>query len=346
MNYINKKYKWHYLLGLLFVIIIIIVILNLVEDSKTQYRSIKIAIISEEQPSFTQQNEFEMILKKFNIKKGQVIEIEDFKKVESLINTNQYVLKSKAYINNRFDFFLKIYEQKPIARLFFTNGTSYYLSDNLDLMEIKTQHVLEIPIFTQLNYVKTIKPQRNDSFLTKIKNISLFIKQNNYWDSLISNLEIYEDSLFLVYLNSSNEILDLGSLNNPQTSFYLSQKFLNDTWNKFGANYYKQINFRYYQQIVAQKTASTNNLNIINNSLTKNYEIGQNKQDTIQKIPKKIKILTKNVNNPSKNVKKLEKIVNKTKKPALLLKKTNSSKPQKKIMKPKAQLKKPNKKTN
>ncbi|MDI9337093.1 MAG: hypothetical protein QM539_01570 [Alphaproteobacteria bacterium] len=264
------KYKWIILTSIICLLIMVIIGLNAIFSPPVVYKKIEIKIKSNYEHKFTTENEFTKILNKYNIKIGEPIHEDVLYKVEHEILQNKYVQKAKAYISYKNGFSLKIYEINPVARLFLKNGSSYYLNENYKLTPIKNSISIRLPIYTNIPIYKSNKTI-DSNLIKKIFQLNRILAASPFWNPLVSDIEFYNDSILLIYLNLGHQILNFGNINNAFNKFFIAENFLRKIWNERGLNYYKYVNFTFDNEVIASKIAQytdNNNPNLTKQTLT------------------------------------------------------------------------------
>ena len=192
------------------------------------------------------------ILGEFNSPfKGKMLQSFDLKKMEAELKKNQWIENANIYIDNTNKLQIIIKEKQPIARLFFTNGNSCYLDSNLKTIPLHNEFSARLPVFTGIQTLKTEKSQKDSIVLNQIKNIAIFLKNNDFWMANIDQVNFDQQETIEMIPKIGNYKILFGDDNNIENKFNNLAEFYNQVLQKRGWNIYKEINVGFENQIIA-----------------------------------------------------------------------------------------------
>lgn len=70
------------------------------------------------------------------------------RKLESLVEKNPWVNNAEMFFDNQYLLQINIVEKEPIARVFETNGQSYYLDTAMNKLPLSSKLSARVPVFT------------------------------------------------------------------------------------------------------------------------------------------------------------------------------------------------------
>jgi len=173
----------------------------------------------------------------------------DIHKMETIARTNPWVSDAQVYVDNERNVNVYITQRVPVARLFETNGNSYYLDTALRAMPVSTTYVHYTPVVTGA-------PQLRDDSAGRAKKgviLSLvgYITRHPFWNAQIAQIVIADENNFeLIPVLGKQRIL-LGDTSRMAEKLDHLFAFYQQVANKVGWDKYETIDLRYQDQVVA-----------------------------------------------------------------------------------------------
>jgi cell division protein FtsQ len=207
--------------------------------------------------------------------KGKMLQSFDLKKMEAELKKNQWIDNANIYIDNSNKLQIIIKEKQPIARLFFTNGSSCYLDSNLKTIPLHSEFSARLPVFTGIETLKTEKSKKDSIVLNQIKNIAIFLKKNDFWMANIDQINFNPQENIEMIPKIGNYTILFGDDTNIEIKFNNLTEFYNQVLQKRGWDVYKEINVGFENQIIAVRNEFAIEKIEITDSLSINKTISQ-----------------------------------------------------------------------
>lgn len=189
-----------------------------------------------------------------NIKGSRLADI-DLTAMEKALEENAWIKNAELYIDNNDVLKVTVYEREPVARIFATNGTSFYLDSALTLLPLSTGYSARVPVFTDY-IVSAKKRSKADSMLLRnISDVSSYIIADHFWMAQIDQVDISPDGSFEMIPKIGNQEIYFGNAENYNTKFENLLLFYKQVLSKVGFDKYKALNVSFNGQVVAVKRA-------------------------------------------------------------------------------------------
>jgi cell division protein FtsQ len=186
--------------------------------------------------------------------KGDPVASFNLYELEQTLEKNTWIDEADMYFDNKDVLHVTITEKEPIARIFTTDGKSYYINDNGRRMPLSDKMSARVPVFT--GYADKKKMDAADSLLLKqVTNVAVFIANDPFWMSQVAQIDITEDGNFEMVPLVGNHLVKLGTGENFQRKFNRLMVFYKQVLSKTGFDKYKVIDVQYKGQIVVSKYA-------------------------------------------------------------------------------------------
>lgn len=253
-------------------------------------KDIKVEVVGNKQYVFVNEQKIKNIVAANGGRIGYVKDSINLQKIEKVLYRDVWVKKADVYFDNNNILQVKIDQSDPIARIFTTQGESFYIDSSERYLPINTKVTTRLPVFTSF-------PQNgmDDSLLiTDIKNLSTFINRDTFWSSMFSQINIINKNEFEIVPVLGNHLIFIGNADNLNEKFNNLYSFYKQVWITKGLDKYKKISVEYNGQIVATLRDSTNRRDAV-------FGIPMNVYDSTH-IVDSIKIDTISIEKKNKNL--------------------------------------------
>jgi cell division protein FtsQ len=173
--------------------------------------------------------------------------------LETELEKNIWIKKAELFFDNNEVLKVSIDERQPIARVFSTTGTSFYIDSFLYKLPLSEKFSAAVPVFTGFPSDKIIMSSFDSVILKQIKQLSIAIKKDTFFNALIDQVDITSQATFELIPKIGNHIIQFGIVTDiekklQKLKLFYKQVMPNESWNK-----YSVINLQYANQIVAKR---------------------------------------------------------------------------------------------
>jgi hypothetical protein len=195
-------------------------------------------------------------------------------------------------------------EREPVARIFTTTGSSFYLDSTLTRLPLSDKTTARVPVFS--NFTASALLSKNDSnVLNDVKNISSYILRDPFWMAQVEQVDITPEKNFEMVPKVGNQVIIFGNADNYEEKFRNLMIFYKEVGSRVGWNTYSKINVQYKGQVVAVKRGTEDIIldllrtkqlmeNIVNNAQkqsadsNKNIQLDQQPDDNVIPVAKQL----------------------------------------------------------
>jgi cell division protein FtsQ len=148
---------------------------------------------------------------------------------------------------------VRIEEKEPIARIFNTDGNSYYISRNGEYLPLSPRYSARLPVFTNFP-TGQMNMRRADSLLVlDIEHVSDYLLKNEFWLSQIAQIDITPARTMEMVPLIGNHIIEFGDGTDCEKKFRRLMIFYQQVLSQTGMDAYERIKVQYAGQIVGVK---------------------------------------------------------------------------------------------
>jgi cell division protein FtsQ len=184
---------------------------------------------------------------------GSPIHTINIRLLESELEKSIWIKKAELFFDNNEVLKVSIEEREPIARLFSTSGTSFYIDSMLFKLPLSDKYSAKVPVFTGFPSDKTILSELDSIILKQVKRLSMAIQKDSFHTAMIEQIDITPQLTFEFIPKIGNQLILFGTATDIDAKLYKLKLFYknvmaNESWNK-----YSTINLQYANQIIAKR---------------------------------------------------------------------------------------------
>ena len=184
---------------------------------------------------------------------GKTIGSFNLKKLEAALEKNVWIKSAELFFDNNEILNVTVQEREPIARVFTSTGSTFYIDDELAMLPLSEKFSARLPVFTNFPSDKSILAKADSNLLGDIKTISLAVQKDSYSMAMIDQIDITSQRLFEMIPKIGNQLIVFGDATDVDTKLQKLKLFYKEVMVKAGWNNYSVINVQYKNQVVAKR---------------------------------------------------------------------------------------------
>lgn len=248
------------------------------DRNKASCKGIAINVGDKNTPVFVNEKEIRNIIvqdKKIN-PIGKKLSDLNIRQIEHSVKMWPWVKNANLYMDNHNILEIDIEQRSPVARIFTSTGTSFYIDEEKTLLPVNGSFALKLPVFTGFN--NSITAERKDSALfDQILDISHYITNHAFWMAQVDQININSHGNFELIPTVGSVLIEFGDGNKIEEKFNKLLAFYKKGLNNIGWGNYDTLSLQYSGQVVATRKRN-NSIPVIDSLLTKDgYNQPENK---------------------------------------------------------------------
>ena len=184
---------------------------------------------------------------------GKTIGSFNLKKLETELKKNVWIKSAELFFDNNEILQVTVQEREPIARVFTSTGTTFYIDDELAMLPLSEKFSARLPVFTNFPSEKKILAKADSNLLGDIKTISLALQKDSFSMAMIDQIDITPQRLFEMIPKIGNQLIVFGDATDIDAKLQKLKLFYKEVMVKAGWNNYSVINVQYKNQVVAKR---------------------------------------------------------------------------------------------
>lgn len=184
---------------------------------------------------------------------GQPMSLLDLKSLEADLSKNIWIRKCQLFFDNNAMLHVNISEREPVARVFTSNGNSFYIDSSLAMLPLSDKLSARLPVFTNFPSDKKVLLRKDSALLREVHEVATLIHQDEFLMALIDQIDITADRTFEMIPKLGNNIIAFGNAENAAAKFNKLKLFYKEVMVKSGWNKYSVVDVQYKSQVVARR---------------------------------------------------------------------------------------------
>ena len=183
---------------------------------------------------------------------GKTIGSFNLKKMEQALEKDVWIKSAELFFDNNETLQVTVQEREPVARVFTSTGTTFYIDDELAMLPLSEKFSARLPVFTNFPSDKKVLTKADSSLLMGIKTISIAIQKDSFSMAMIEQVDITTQRLFEMIPKIGNQLIVFGDATDADAKLAKLKLFYKEIMVKAGWNNYSVINVQYKNQVVAK----------------------------------------------------------------------------------------------
>lgn len=184
---------------------------------------------------------------------GKAIGRFNLKNLEAEMEKNVWVKSAELFFDNNENLQVVVQEREPIARVFTSTGTTFYIDEELAILPLSDKFSARLPVFTNFSADKNGFTKADSSLLMNIKTISLAIQKDSFSMAMVEQIDITAQQSFEMIPKMGNQLIVFGDATDVDAKLGKLKMFYKDIMVKAGWDTYSVINVAYKNQVVAKR---------------------------------------------------------------------------------------------
>lgn len=221
------------------------------QKNKQNCKGITVEILGSDDELFLTESDIKTLINEIQLIDELPIQQINLRKIEESLEQNAWIKNAELFIDNKGMLHATITERVPIARLFTTNQTSFYIDEDKRYLPLSYKLTARVPYFT--GYPLTTPPVTNaDSLLLNdVMQLANFINADSFWTAQVAQIHILPNATFQLVPVLGNHIVELGDATDLENKFNKLFTFYKEALVQQGINKYELLKVQFANQVVA-----------------------------------------------------------------------------------------------
>ena len=188
---------------------------------------------------------------------GKPVSILNLRALENDLQKDIWVKKAQLFFDNNTKLQVIITEREPVARVFSTTGTTFYIDSSITMLPLSDKFSARLPVFTGFPSDKMVLRKADSALLREVYQVSMAIQQDSFLMAMIDQVDITPQRTFEMMPKIGNTIIAIGDGKDATEKFAKLKLFYKQVIAKAGWNKYSMVDVQYKGQIVAKRKDRT-----------------------------------------------------------------------------------------
>ena len=153
---------------------IVLLVAAINKKDNNHCKAVEITIKGVQNNFFIDKSDVTRMLEKMNFGtlKGRAITAFDLAGMEAILEKSEWIKNAEVYFDNNDVLKINVIEREPIARIFNSDGNSFYIDSSITRLPLSNKFSARLPVFTNFPGADNLLPKADSNLLFEIKNIS------------------------------------------------------------------------------------------------------------------------------------------------------------------------------
>lgn len=174
----------------------------------------------------------------------------DLAQMETDLQKSKWIKNAELFFDNNNILKVRIKEREPIARIFTTSGSSFYIDSSLVRLPLSDKFSPRLPVFTDFPTDVIVLSKEDSNLVQEIKTLSEFIGENPFWMAQVDQIDINPDRSFDLIPKLGNQVIHFGTADDYLDKFNNLLCFYKQLLTKIGWARYSAISVQFKGQVV------------------------------------------------------------------------------------------------
>ncbi len=184
--------------------------------------------------------------------KGAKLQQLPLRKLERVLERSTWIADAQLYVDKNGVLQVNIREREPVARIFTTNGASFYIDTAAKKLPLSDKTVAKLPVFTGFPVTGKNIARKDSALARDVIALSQYISKHSFWQAQVAQVDIAGNQFEIVPL-VGDHIVQLGDASNIPAKFERLYQFYRQVLPKVGLSKYSTVRLQYGNQVVAVK---------------------------------------------------------------------------------------------
>lgn len=188
--------------------------------------------------------------------KGQPLSDFYLPNIENLLEQSSWVYEAELYFDNNDILNVNVEERKPLARIFTSQGESFYIDETARRIPLSDRISVDLPVFTGYP-IQAVRNATDSALIRNIIATASFIGGDPFWTSQVAQIDIkncgpecWEMEMVPVV---GNHRVNLGDGSDIASKFHRLYLFYDQVLKRKGFDKYQKIDLQFSGQVIGVK---------------------------------------------------------------------------------------------
>lgn len=184
---------------------------------------------------------------------GKAIGTFNLRRMEDQLEKDIWIKSAELFFDNNEILQVVVYEREPVARVFTSAGTTFYIDQELTMLPLSDKFSARLPVFTNFPSDKKVLSKADSSLLNEVLQLSLAIQKDSFSMAMIEQVDINTERSFDMVPKIGSQLIEFGNAADGENKLNKLKIFYKEVMAKAGWNTYSVINVGYKNQVVARR---------------------------------------------------------------------------------------------
>jgi cell division protein FtsQ len=180
----------------------------------------------------------------------------DLRRLESSLKKNVWIRDAQLFFDNNGILRVNVVEREPVARIFTTDGASFYIDSSGVQLPLSPKLPARLPVFTGYPSPKIRLHGQDSLLIDRVRSLGDFVRQDPFWMAQIAQIDITPAKNFELLPVIGNHVIGFGDGSDYRQKFHRLFLFYKEVLSQTGFDKYARIDVSYAGQVIGTRKGS------------------------------------------------------------------------------------------
>jgi cell division protein FtsQ len=240
-------------LGLLAATGVVLLVAGVSKKNNKECTDVKVEVTGVNRNIFIDEKEVLKLLNANGNLVGMPVAEINLQVLEKRLENDKWIRNAELFFDNNEVLEVKVEEREPLARIFTTAGSSFYIDSSTSRLPLSDKMSVRVPMFTNFPANAKKLRARDSALLASVKELATYIQADSFWNAQVAQVNITADRTFEIIPTIGDHIVLFGKGKDIDQKFKRLMSFYKQVWTKVGLEKYAVIDVQYKGQVVATR---------------------------------------------------------------------------------------------
>jgi cell division protein FtsQ len=178
----------------------------------------------------------------------------DLRAMEQRLEKEPWVGDAEIYIDRNRVMHVQIREREPVARIFTTEGLSFFIDSSTGMIPINPSHTPRVTVFTGLPVNGKAWARRDSLLISEVRDVARSVGSDSIMSAQVEQVDLDPVKGFVLIPKMGEHVIVIGDSRDLPDKFRRLKIFYQQVLSKTGWSMYKELDLRFRGQVVAAPT--------------------------------------------------------------------------------------------
>src|SRR3954454_1087112 len=179
-------------------VILVLLVSAVYKKNNKACKGVEVSFSNEGNNFFIEEKGVVGLLKANGLVIGQSMKTVNLKALEETLKKDKWIENAELFFDNNQVLQVVVEEKTPVARIFTTDGSSFYIDSACRKLPLSEKLSARIPMITNFPSGRERLSKPDSELLASVKGLAMFIQADDFWKAQVSQIDITPEGFEMI----------------------------------------------------------------------------------------------------------------------------------------------------